>query len=151
MLTNKGLIVRGWVPQRKILNHPATGAFMTHCGRNSTLESLTAGVPMLTWPLFTQQFYSEKLAEVLGCGLGIGAEVWHISFDIKDTVVKTEKLEASMKMLMNTSGESEKIKSRTKDVEAMIKRAVEKGGSSYNHLPTLIEKLKCHVFGTLED
>ncbi|KAJ8539520.1 hypothetical protein K7X08_013772 [Anisodus acutangulus] len=152
MLTNNnGLIVRGWVPQLKILNHPATGAFMTHCGWNSTLESLTAGVPMLTWPLFAEQFYNEKLVEVLGCGVGVGAEVWHISFDIKDTIVKKEKIEASMKMLMNTSGESEKIRSRAKDVEAMIKRAVEKGGSSYNHLKALIEELKCHVFGTLED
>ncbi|KAL3351615.1 hypothetical protein AABB24_019942 [Solanum stoloniferum] len=151
MLTNKkGLIVRGWVPQLKILNHPATGAFMTHCGWNSTLESLTVGVPMLTWPLFAEQFYNEKLVEVLGCGVRVGAEVCHSTFDITDTIVNKEKIEASVKMLMNTSKESEKIRSRAKDVETMIKRAVEKGGSSYNHLTALIEELKCHVFGTLE-
>ncbi|CAN4115125.1 unnamed protein product [Withania somnifera] len=150
MLTNnRGLIVRGWVPQLMILNHPATGAFMTHCGWNSTLESFTAGVPMLTWPLFGEQFYNEKLVEVLGCGVGIEAEVWHISFDITDTIVKKEKIETSLKMLMNTSSESEKIRSRAKNVEAIIKRAVEKGGSSHNHLTALIEELKCHVFGTL--
>ncbi|XP_059286232.1 nuatigenin 3-beta-glucosyltransferase-like [Lycium ferocissimum] len=152
MLTNnKGLIVRGWAPQLKILNHPATGAFMTHCGWNSTLESLTAGVPMLTWPLFAEQFYNEKLVEVLGCGVGVGAKVWHNSFDITDTIIKKEKIEASLNMLMNTSKESEKMRSRAKDVEAMIKRAVEKGGSSYNHLTALIEQLKRHVFGTLEE
>ncbi|XP_049398428.1 nuatigenin 3-beta-glucosyltransferase-like isoform X7 [Solanum stenotomum] len=151
MLTNsKGLIVRGWVPQLKILNHPATGAFMTHCGWNSILESLTVGVPMLTWPLFAEQFYNEKLVEVLGCGVRVGAEVCHSTFDITDTIVNKEKIEASVKILMNTSKESEKIRSRAKDVETMIKRAVEKGGSSYNHLTALIEELKCHVFGTLE-
>ncbi|XP_006342640.1 UDP-glucose flavonoid 3-O-glucosyltransferase 7-like [Solanum tuberosum] len=152
MLTNsKVLIVRGWVPQLKILNHPATGVFMTHCGWNSTLESLTAGVPMLTWPLFAEQFYNEKLVEVLGCGVRIGAEVWHSTFDIKDTIVNKEKIEVSLKTLMNTSGESEMIKSRAKDVEAMINRAVEKGGSSYNHLTALIEELRCHVFGTSKE
>ncbi|KAM3337953.1 nuatigenin 3-beta-glucosyltransferase-like [Capsicum galapagoense] len=151
LANNKGLIVRGWVPQLMILNHPATGAFMTHCGWNSTLESFTAGVPMLTWPLFAEQFYNEKLVEILGCGVGVGAEVWHISFDIKDTIVKKEKIEESLKMLMNTSRESEKIRSTAKDVEAMIKRAIEKGGSSYNHLTELIEELKCHAFGTLEE
>ncbi|CAN4095365.1 unnamed protein product [Withania somnifera] len=151
LTNNKGLIVRGWVPQQQILNHPATGAFMTHCGWNSTLESLTAAVPMLTWPLFAEQFYNEKLVEVLGCGVAVGAEVWHTSFDITDTIVKKEKIEASLKMLMNTSRESEKIRSRAKDVEAMIKRAVEKGGSSYNHLSALIEELKCHAFGILKE
>ncbi|XP_060171355.1 nuatigenin 3-beta-glucosyltransferase-like [Lycium barbarum] len=148
---NKGLIVRGWVPQLKILNHPSTGAFMTHCGWNSTLESLTAGVPMLTWPLFAEQFYNEKLVEVLGCGIGVGAEVWHVTFDIKDTIVKKDKIEASVKMLMNSSKESEKIRSRAKDVEAMVKRAVGQGGSSYNHLIALIQELKCHAFGISEE
>ncbi|WMV57059.1 hypothetical protein MTR67_050444 [Solanum verrucosum] len=152
MLTNKKcLTVRGWVPQLMILNHPATGAFMTHCGWNSTLESLTAGVPMLTWPLFAEQFYNEKLVEVLGCGVRVGAEVQHSTFDIKDTIVNKEKIEASLKTLMNTSGESEMIISRAKDVEAMINRAVEKGGSSYNHLKALIEELKYHVFGTSKE
>ncbi|MCD7470806.1 hypothetical protein HAX54_010956 [Datura stramonium] len=151
ILTNKGLIVGGWVPQLKILNHPATGSFMTHCGWNSILESLTAGVPMLTWPLFAKQFYNEKLVEVLGCGVGVGVEVCHSTFDITDTIVKNENIEASVKILMNASRKSEKTKSRAKDVEVMIKRSMEKGGSSYNHLTTLIKELKCHVFGTLEE
>ncbi|KAF3657814.1 putative polyadenylate-binding protein 2-like [Capsicum annuum] len=69
MLTNnKGLIVRDWVPQLMILNYSANGVFMTHCGWNSTLESFTAGVPTLTWPLLAEQFYNEKLVEILGCG-----------------------------------------------------------------------------------
>ncbi|PHT66405.1 hypothetical protein T459_30830 [Capsicum annuum] len=87
----------------------------------------------------------------LDVGVSDGAEVWHISFDVKDTIVKKEKIEASLKMLMNTSTESEEIRSRAKDVKAMIDRAVEKGGSSYNHLTALVEELKCHVFGNLEE
>ncbi|KAH8119121.1 UDP-Glycosyltransferase/glycogen phosphorylase, partial [Phellopilus nigrolimitatus] len=39
-----------WVPQHLILHHQATGWFLSHCGQNSTLESLMEGVPMICWP-----------------------------------------------------------------------------------------------------
>ena len=52
-----------------ILEHQAIGAFVTHCGWNSTLEAVTAGVPMVTWPIFADQFFNEKLvSEVLKLG-----------------------------------------------------------------------------------
>ncbi|KAF3635261.1 hypothetical protein FXO37_26083 [Capsicum annuum] len=57
-----------------ISNHPSTGAFMTHYGSNSTMESFIAGVPMLIWSLLEEQFYNEKLVKTLGCRVGVGAE-----------------------------------------------------------------------------
>ncbi|KAF8513900.1 hypothetical protein BU17DRAFT_52958, partial [Hysterangium stoloniferum] len=42
-----------WTPQELILKHPVTGWFITHCGHNSTMEALRAGVPMITWPVAT--------------------------------------------------------------------------------------------------
>jgi len=35
--------------------HRATGAFVTHCGWNSVREGITAGVPLLCWPLYAEQ------------------------------------------------------------------------------------------------
>ncbi|XP_057737277.1 abscisate beta-glucosyltransferase-like [Arachis stenosperma] len=49
--SNRGLILRGWAPQLLILEHGAIGGFVTHCGWNSTLEGVCAGVPMVTWPV----------------------------------------------------------------------------------------------------
>lgn len=50
-LGGRCLIETSWAPQAAILAHEATGAFITHCGWNSVLESVAAGVPMIGLPL----------------------------------------------------------------------------------------------------
>ncbi|KQJ83453.1 hypothetical protein BRADI_5g15060v3 [Brachypodium distachyon] len=57
----RGLLARGWAPQMRILAHPSTGAFMSHCGWNSILESLCRGVPLVGWPLGAEQFFNAML------------------------------------------------------------------------------------------
>ncbi|TQD81811.1 hypothetical protein C1H46_032622 [Malus baccata] len=60
-----------------ILDHGAVGGFVTHCGWNSTLEGIAAGLPMVTWPVSAEQFYNEKLVtQVLKIGAGVGAQKW---------------------------------------------------------------------------
>ncbi|EMS60552.1 UDP-glycosyltransferase 72B2 [Triticum urartu] len=65
-----GLAVAGWAPQVRVLAHPATAGFMSHCGWNSTLESLASGVPMITWPLYAEQKMNAAiLTELTGVAL----------------------------------------------------------------------------------
>ncbi|XP_028125772.1 zeatin O-glucosyltransferase-like [Camellia sinensis] len=45
------MVVRDWAPQLQILGHPSTGGFMSHCGWNSCLDSISMGVPIATWPM----------------------------------------------------------------------------------------------------
>ncbi|KAK1407383.1 hypothetical protein QVD17_38998 [Tagetes erecta] len=68
----RGFVVKGWVPQLAVLRHRAVGSFVTHCGWNSTLEGITSGVMMLTWPMIADQFAN---AALLVDELGIGKRV----------------------------------------------------------------------------
>ena len=65
-----GLIVRDWAPQLEILSHTSTGGFMSHCGWNSCLESITMGVPIASWPMHSDQPRNTVLiTQVLKVGL----------------------------------------------------------------------------------
>ncbi|MFQ6661428.1 hypothetical protein Gotur_029598 [Gossypium turneri] len=67
----------GWAPQSAILGHPATGGFVSHCGWNSTLESIWFGVPMAAWPLYAEQQLN-TLQLVKELGLAVEIKEWTI-------------------------------------------------------------------------
>ncbi|KAK4477024.1 hypothetical protein RD792_016226 [Penstemon davidsonii] len=137
---NKGLIIRGWAPQRMILGHGAIGAFVTHCGWNSTLESLCAGVPMVTWPIFAEQFYNEKLiVEILRAGISVGNKIFSVVCDS----VKSDAIVKALGSVM-VGDDAMEMRSRVKVLKEKAMKAVEIGGSSYCDLTSLLEELSAH-------
>ncbi|KAI5387035.1 abscisate beta-glucosyltransferase [Lathyrus oleraceus] len=140
---DKGLILRGWAPQLLILEHDAVGGFMTHCGWNSTLEGVCAGVPLITWPLSAEQFINEKLVtDVLRIGVQVGSREWGSWEEERKELVGREKVEFAVKKLMVESEEVEEMRRRVKSIAEKAKRAVEEGGSSYGDIDALIQELK---------
>ncbi|TVU11111.1 hypothetical protein EJB05_44675, partial [Eragrostis curvula] len=118
-----GVIVESWAPQVEVLQHPSTGAFVTHCGWNSTLEAITYGLPMLCWPLYAEQ----KLNKVLitdSMGVGMEMEGYSAGF------IKAEEVEAKVKLVMGSELDRElraQVMARKKDART----ALEDGGSSH--------------------
>ncbi|XXG83658.1 hypothetical protein AAC387_Pa10g1357 [Persea americana] len=144
-IKDRGLIIRGWAPQILILSHPATGGFLTHCGWNSTLEAICAGMPMITWPLFAEQFLNEKMiVNILEIGVSVGVKMgfkWG-SRQEEDVVevVKMEEIRKVIERLMDEGEEGEVRRKRAREFGVKAKRAMEEGGgSSYINMTHLIE------------
>ncbi|TVU36387.1 hypothetical protein EJB05_18320, partial [Eragrostis curvula] len=107
--SGRGFVVKLWVPQVDVLHHLATGAFVTHCGWNSVLEGITAGVPMLCWPLYSEQMMN-MVFMVEEFGVGVEVEGWK-------GLVNADEVEAKVKLLME-SEEGERLRARvTKHME----------------------------------
>ncbi|XP_059318734.1 nuatigenin 3-beta-glucosyltransferase-like [Lycium ferocissimum] len=142
-------IVKGWAPQVLILEHRAIGGFLTHCGWNSVLEALTMGIPLITWPLFAEQFYNQKLLVLLGLAIEVGSDVWNSGFIVSSPVVSREKIELAIERLMYDSEERKKIRANAKLMAEKVKSSAEEGGSSHSHLIALIEEIKhCATFNS---
>ncbi|EMS65075.1 Anthocyanidin 5,3-O-glucosyltransferase [Triticum urartu] len=92
-----GLVVKSWAPQRDVLAHGAVGGFVTHCGWNSVLEAVMAGVPMLAWPLYAEQRMNRVfLEEELGLAVavdGYGKEM-----------VEADEVAAKVRWLIDSDG-----------------------------------------------
>ncbi|PKA65321.1 UDP-glycosyltransferase 73B5 [Apostasia shenzhenica] len=140
-IAGKGLIIRGWAPQLLILNHPATGGFVSHCGWNSSLEAISAGLPMVTWPLYAEQFYNEKLlVEVLKIGVPVGSRVFAFKAEERPAVAAAA-VEAAVRRLMGGGEEAEGRRKRARELGEKARRAVEKGGSSFEDMGKLMQEL----------
>ncbi|KAI3820917.1 hypothetical protein L1987_08471 [Smallanthus sonchifolius] len=69
LVAGRGFVVKGWAPQLAILKHRAVGSYLTHCGWNSMLEGIAAGVMTLAWPMGADQFANATLlVDELGSG-----------------------------------------------------------------------------------
>ena len=125
------------------LEHPSIGAVVTHCGMNTVIESVDAGLPLVTWPLFAEQFFNERLlVDVLKIGVAIGAKKWNNWNDFGDEIVKREDIGKAIALLMGGGEESEEMRKRVKALSDAAKKAIQVGGSSHNSLKDLIEELK---------
>ncbi|PON38325.1 UDP-glucuronosyl/UDP-glucosyltransferase [Parasponia andersonii] len=103
-MKGKGRIVRGWAPQVVILEHEVVGGIVTHCSWNSTLEGVAVGVTMVTWPVFTKQFYNEKLVtQILRIGVKVGAQKW---VRLVEAFMKREAIEKAVNRVGAASNKS---------------------------------------------
>ncbi|KAI4378708.1 hypothetical protein MLD38_016148 [Melastoma candidum] len=137
----RGFLIRGWAPQMLILSHASVGGFLTHCGWNSSLEGISTGLPMVTWPLFADQFFNEKvILQILRVGVGVGAtSTMHLGEeeDLGVTVMR-ESIKVAIEKVMNKE-ESVGMRDRAKKLGEMARLAMEECGSSYNDLTAFLE------------
>ncbi|XP_026403323.1 anthocyanidin 3-O-glucosyltransferase 4-like isoform X2 [Papaver somniferum] len=152
---DRGLVIKGWAPQILILSHKAIGGFLTHCGWNSVLEGVCAGVPMITWPMGEEQFFNEKLVvQVLGIGVKIRGDDIHASDATKPMELmeehrkfgsdenKREEVEKAVNRVMDGGGEGEERRRKVRELGERAKKAMEGGGSSQLNMTLFIQDIQ---------
>ncbi|KAK6140119.1 hypothetical protein DH2020_026117 [Rehmannia glutinosa] len=143
-IQGRGLLIKGWAPQVMILSHPAISGFLTHCGWNSTIEGVCSGVPMMTWPMFAEQFLNEKLiVEILRIGVRVGVEFpvrWGEEERV-GVVVRRKQVGNAIEMLMGGGEESEKRRIRCEDLRMIAMSKMENGGSENLNISLLIKDI----------
>ena len=133
---NMGLVVP-WCDQIRVLCHSAVGGFWTHCGWNSTLEAVFAGVPMLTSPIFWDQITNRKLI----------VEDWQIGWRVKreegsEILVTREEISKLVKSFMDVENiEVKAMRKRAKELQETCRGAIAKGGSSDTNLESFIRDI----------
>ncbi|XP_060198919.1 7-deoxyloganetin glucosyltransferase-like [Lycium barbarum] len=123
-------MLASWCLQEQVLGHPAIGGFLTHSGWNSTLESISSGVPMICWP-----FFAEQQTNCWFC-----CRRWGIGMEI-DNNVKRDEVENLVRELM-TGEKGKEMKKKALEWKKLAVEAVEKPtGSSYVNIDKLINEI----------
>ncbi|OMO79150.1 UDP-glucuronosyl/UDP-glucosyltransferase [Corchorus capsularis] len=127
-IKDRGMIT-SWCAQEQVLKHPSIGGFISHMGWNSTIESLSAGVPMLCLPFFADQLTSCKVAcTKWGTGMEISSDV------------KRDQVEMLVRELMDGEKGIE-MKANALEWKKKAEEASKPTGSSFHNLDKLFSHL----------
>ncbi|KAL2940431.1 UDP-glycosyltransferase 76B1 [Bienertia sinuspersici] len=114
-----------WAPQQDVLAHPSVGGFWTHCGWNSTIESICEGVPMICLPFFgDQKMNARHVSDILRIGLLLE----------KDST--RQEIKCAIRRLM-VENEGKLMRERTANLKEKAQSCLMEGGSSFIALDQL--------------
>ncbi|OVA01410.1 UDP-glucuronosyl/UDP-glucosyltransferase [Macleaya cordata] len=133
----KGLVVQ-WCPQEQVVAHPAVSCFVTHCGWNSSMESLSSGVPVIVFPQWGDQVTNAKfLVDVYGVGVRMKK-----STDEKNEVELVTSEEVERCIVKATKGpKAEEMKKNVLKWKKVAEEAVTEGGSSYRNIQAFVDDI----------
>ncbi|XP_021741028.1 zeatin O-glucosyltransferase-like [Chenopodium quinoa] len=131
-MKNRGIVVRDWAPQLEILAHPSTGGFMSHCGWNSIIESISMGVPIAAWPMHSEQPRNALLVtDVLKAGTLVR------DWAQRAQLVTSTTIENAVKTLMVTK-EGEEMRKRAAELGEAVQESLAKGGAAQLEMDSFI-------------
>ncbi|XP_049400676.1 UDP-glycosyltransferase 76E1-like [Solanum stenotomum] len=125
MVGERGRIVK-WAPQKQVLAHPAIEGFFTHCGWNSTLESICEQVPVICRPILADQLVNARYL----------TQIYKVGFELE--VMERTVIEKTIRKLM-LSEEGKDVKKRVVDMKQNIVAAMQIDGTSHKNLKDLVD------------
>lgn len=128
----RGMVVP-WCPQTKVLVHPATACFLTHCGWNSMLEAIAAGTPMIAYPQWTDQPANAKLiSDVFRMGIRLELD--------SDGFVAAEEMERTIEEMVG-GPRLDVFKKNALELKLAAREAVAEGGSSDRNIQSFVDEI----------
>ncbi|CAL5004697.1 unnamed protein product [Urochloa decumbens] len=112
----------------EVLAHEATGGFLTHCGWNSTLESLVHGMPMVAWPL-----YAEQRLNAVMLSEGVGAAIRLPEMKEKETIAE------AVREVMAGEGKGAAVRAKVAEVQKAAAESLREGGAAMAALDGVVE------------
>ncbi|XP_065869086.1 UDP-glycosyltransferase 88A1 [Euphorbia lathyris] len=131
---DRGYVVKSWAPQVAVLNHDSVGGFVTHCGWNSVLEAVWAGVPMVAWPLYAEQRFN-RIVMVQDMKIALSMD------ESEDGFVTAMEVEKRVTELMESES-GKLVREQTIAMKKAAKEALSESGSSRVALSKLTESWK---------
>ncbi|KAI4378728.1 hypothetical protein MLD38_016167 [Melastoma candidum] len=127
----RGLFVP-WCNQNKVISHPAIGGFLTHCGWNSVMESILCEVPMICFPLFTDQFTNRRLL----------VDDFRIGINLHDGegLSRAEVMEKIDQVMQGSMRDS--LRKNIKERKKVVEDAVVACGSSRRNMSEFIKRVE---------
>ncbi|CAL5052378.1 unnamed protein product [Urochloa decumbens] len=130
----RGMVVP-WSPQDRVLAHPAVACFLTHCGWNSTLETVAAGVPVVAFPQWGDQCTDAKfLVDDLRMGV-------HLRAPLRREGVR-EAVDAVV-----AGPEADAMRANARAWSATARATVALGGSSDLHVQAFVDEVSRRARG----
>ncbi|KAE8056919.1 hypothetical protein FH972_013651 [Carpinus fangiana] len=128
--TKERSLLASWCPQEQVLSHPSIGGFLTHSGWNSTIESVSAGVPMISWPFFAEQQTNCRYS----------CNEWGIGMEIDGGVKRGEIASLVGELMVGEKGKE--LKKKAVEWKKLAKEATSKpSGSSYVNVDKMINEV----------
>ncbi|KAG1335494.1 Crocetin glucosyltransferase, chloroplastic [Cocos nucifera] len=127
-----GMVVE-WCSQTRVLAHPSVGCFVTHCGWNSSLESLAYGVPTVAVPQMWDQRMNACMAEE-AWGTGIRGEL------NEEGVLEGSELRRCLEVVMGEGELGVEIRRQAEIWRDNVREAIGDGGSSDRNLRAFVKE-----------
>ncbi|MED6151697.1 hypothetical protein PIB30_084846 [Stylosanthes scabra] len=117
-----------WAPQTEVLGHSSVGVFVTHCGCNSVIQSISNGVPMICRPFFGDQGITGRMVQ----------DAWEIGVMVEGRVITKNRLVKSLNLIL-VAEEGKKIRENAVKVKKIVRDAAKPEGKAAQDFNTLVE------------